>query len=265
MSAGPAAAPDAPAPRPPTPPAGGFRLPISFWLWVIAAGLLTAMSILAAAYDRFPGDEPAADALQGVDLAALDAYFDVVNVFGDTFVYFFAAIVAIGVFVILRLGGEAIVVALTFIPRALNGLLKEWVERPRPSDDLVEVSTNFGGFSFPSGHTVASGVLFGALFFLVPRVLPKWWLRLPAQAVCLLIVVGAGPARVHLGAHWPSDVIGGYLVAFLFLLPVLIAYKVVSPRLGRAFGFEPATTTIVQSADTNTEASRSDASDRSAP
>lgn len=245
------------------PPAGGFRLPISFWLWIVAAGLLTAMAILASYYDRFPGDEPAADALQEVDLAALDAYLETVNVFGDTFIFFFAAIVAISVFVVLRLGGEAIVIALTFIPRALNGLLKEWVERPRPSDDLVDVSTSFGGFSFPSSHTVASGVLFGALFFLLPKVLPRWWLHLPAQATCVLIVVGAGPARVHLGAHWPSDVIGGYLVAFLFLVPVLFAYRAVSPRLGRAFGFESATTNLGRSADTNTEASGTSASDRS--
>lgn len=227
MSAGPAAASNLPAA--PAPSGGSFNLPAFVWVWIAAAAVMVAMSLLASVYDRFPGDETGADALQDVDLAALDVYFDVVNVFGDTLVYFAITIAVAGGLVVLRAGGEAVLVALMLIPRAFNGFLKEWVERPRPSDDLIDVMVTPGGFSFPSGHTVSSAVLLGAIFLIAPRVVPQRWLRYGIQLVCLLIVAGAGPARVHLGAHWPSDVLGGYLLAFLALAPAYYAYRLLRP------------------------------------
>ena len=119
---------------------------------------------------------------------------------------------------------------LTFAPRGANSLLKDWVERPRPSDELVDVSTDASGFSFPSGHTVGTAALFGVLFFLLPALVPWRPLRWALQVGCLLVVLAAGPARVYVGAHWPSDVLGGYLLALLFLVPVLVVYRTLNRR-----------------------------------
>ena len=251
MNAGPAAASNAPAA--PAPPGGSLRLPPLVWLWLAAAFLMAAMAFLASAYDRFPGDEAATDALQGVDLAALDAYFEVVNLFGDTFVYFALTIAIAGGLVVLRAGGEAVFVALMLVPRALNGFLKEVVERSRPSDELVDVTAGASGFSFPSGHTVGSAVFFGAIFLIAPRVVPQRWLCYPIQLACLLIVIGAGPARVHFGVHWPSDVLAGYLVAFLALAPAYYVYRLFRPASATVESSANPTTTAPASTDTNKE------------
>jgi membrane-associated phospholipid phosphatase len=51
---------------------------------------------------------------------------------------------------------------------------------------------------------------------------PAPWRRQKAGAHgCLLVIMLMGPARVYVGAHWPSDVLGGYLWGSLLLLLVL--------------------------------------------
>ena len=69
---------------------------------------------------------------------------------------------------------------------------------------------------------------YGLLFFLIPIVVPWRPLRWVLQAGCLLVVLAGGPARVYVGVHWSSDVLGGYLVALLFLLPALAVYQFTS-------------------------------------
>jgi undecaprenyl-diphosphatase len=79
--------------------------------------------------------------------------------------------------------------------------------------------------SFPSGHTVHYVVFFGFLCFLVftllrPRALR--WAMLGLLAGMMLLV---GPARIHLGAHWASDVLGGYLFGAAMLLGIISLYR----------------------------------------
>lgn len=223
--------------RPGDHPQAGARLGLSgrsylvwgIWLWVAVALLFLFLASLAVFYDRFPSDERIAHAIQGIDVPAFGGFLAFVNLLGNAWLYVALTLGLTIAFALARAGGEAVLVLLTFVPRGLNSLLKDWIERPRPSPDLVESTGDTSGFSFPSGHTVGTTALFGVLFFLIPVVVPWRPVRWALQAGCLLAVLAAGPARVYVGAHWPSDVLAGYLLALLFLVPLLAAYRTLRP------------------------------------
>lgn len=218
--------------RPRTPAAS--RLVWGVALWAAGAIAFALLATFAALYDRFPADERLAHVLQDADVPVLGGFFDLVNTLGDAAFYVpFLLLVALA-FAVRRAWLEAPLVLLAVLPRAANSTLKEWVERPRPSADLVKISDDAANFSFPSGHVVATTALFGLLFFLLPALVPWRPACRLLQACCLLAVAAAGPARVYVGVHWPSDVLGGYLLALLFLAPVFVVYRALRPAKARS-------------------------------
>ncbi len=193
-------------------------------LWTAVAVLFLFLAILASFYDRFPSDERIAHAIQGIDVPVFGGFMSFINAVGDAWINVPLTLAAAAILVWRRAWFEAVLVLVTFLPRGFNSLIKEMVARPRPSPELVEVSDGTSGYSFPSGHTVATAVLFAALFFLIPSVVPSRPVRWVLQAGCLLAIAAAGPARVYAGVHWPSDALGGYLLALLFLIPLVALY-----------------------------------------
>ena len=200
------------------------------WLWSALFFLFLILATLATFFDRFPGDERMTDALQGVNVPAFGGFLGFVNLLGDTWFYIPITLGLSGWFFLSRGSGEGALMLLTFVPRGLNSLVKGWVERPRPSTELIDVTQDAAGSSFPSGHAVGTAAVFLALFFLIPVVVSSRPLRWTLQAGCLLVALAAGPARVYVGVHWPSDVLGGYLLALLCLAPLLTVYFLVRGR-----------------------------------
>lgn len=85
-------------------------------------------------------------------------------------------------------------------------MLKSTVRRPRPfmtHRDIVKLS-NGGGLSFPSGHT-SSAFSIATTAFMENK---QWYIRVPVS----VWAVAVGYSRIHLGVHYPSDVVAGALV-----------------------------------------------------
>jgi undecaprenyl-diphosphatase len=95
--------------------------------------------------------------------------------------------------------------------------MKQMVDRPRPPASLVHVMAPERGFSFPSGHATFFAAWLTILYLvLAPRMNRS--LRLAGAVVAGLLILAAGLARVDFGVHWPTDVIGGYLLASAWVL-----------------------------------------------
>jgi undecaprenyl-diphosphatase len=78
-------------------------------------------------------------------------------------------------------------------------------------------------FSFPSGHALGSVVLYGFITYLLSNFYPKF-----SQLIYflgLIIVLLIGLSRLYLGVHWPTDIMAGYGVGFLWLMLCITLLK----------------------------------------
>jgi undecaprenyl-diphosphatase len=110
--------------------------------------------------------------------------------------------------------------------QAVKIAVKHLIDRPRPDRELVKVLTEAKEMqSFPSGHTVHYLVFFGFLWFLAFTLVQRQAMRWLALVCLGGLVVLVGPARVYLGAHWTSDVLGGYLLGGALLVGNIGFYR----------------------------------------
>jgi membrane-associated phospholipid phosphatase len=111
--------------------------------------------------------------------------------------------------------------------------LKTLARRPRPAQaDAIEVVAGpLRGSSFPSGHVLTYIGVYGFLAHLVEaHVKPAWPRRVGVGALVALVGL-VGPSRIQQGHHWPSDVLGSYLVGLPLLALYIEAYRQTKARL----------------------------------
>jgi len=107
----------------------------------------------------------------------------------------------------------------------LTNAIKFIVGRPRPSPDMVHVYYYPGAGSFPSGHVTSYMALYGFLFYLAYTMMRSSPLRSALLTLLGALIGLVGLSRVYLGAHWASDVFGGYCLGFIWLTLTIYFYR----------------------------------------
>ena len=107
----------------------------------------------------------------------------------------------------------------------INLLVKDLVQRPRPTSGAVNVIATLNSYSFPSGHVMFYLGFFGFVGFLIFSLLKP-----SLKRTLLLVLVGGlialiGISRIDLGQHWASDVLGAYLLGTLTLVVIIQIYR----------------------------------------
>jgi undecaprenyl-diphosphatase len=133
-------------------------------------------------------------------------------------------LIAVGLLVAKRHRHAAVVVSIMAIgEEALARVLKIWVNRPRPQPPLFPLPDPC---SFPSGHSMAAFCIYGVLAaILAPRLhLPT--AKIVAWTLAALLTTLVGLSRVYLGYHYPTDVLGGYAAAMIWIVAVRLGYNI---------------------------------------
>jgi len=195
--------------------------------------ILAAVLCICAHWEpRFPGDLRLTLLVQSIDSEALDTVMRWVSLLGGG--WRAPVLIIAGAVVTWRYLSKwkAGLVLMTWLSSPIDSGLKLVVNRPRPTPDLVRVFQDEPGNSFPSGHAFLAIVFWGLLAYLALVRLQKRGLRVLVLSVSVVIILCVGASRVYLGAHWPSDVIGGYVVGALFLTGLIWLDRKWKPRAG---------------------------------
>ena len=184
---------------------------VAFWLLLAIAGIGGFVALTALVWSRttIPFDQPLLDLARGWNawsplwnLLSLAAYLPLLAVTIAFVLWLWwrhqrrEAVLAVVILVIVTACSEGV---------------KELVARPRPPASTTVVPGVV--YSFPSGHVLEVTAIFGFIAVLMWRGRLPAWLKLIVTAVLTSLVALVAIARVSLDAHYPSDVLAGFVAA----------------------------------------------------
>ena len=189
-------------------------------------GAFTTLTLLVKTTPSFPIDVQITRALQSLRSPFFSGLMDAISWPGfSPQCYIISALILIAVY-LFGFHWEAVATLFaTLLPPIINVIIKETIQRPRPTIDLVEVFHILDSYSFPSGHVMFYVGFFGFMWFLVYTLLKRSWLRTALLVLLGTFIALVGASRIYLGQHWASDVLGAYLLGSLTLVVNIWFYR----------------------------------------
>jgi len=144
---------------------------------------------------------------QQISTPLLDSFFRAITSLGDELFYlllFSFLLWCVDFYLGIRVG------IIFLLSVYVNTGVKEIFQQPRPFDILPEIKKAYAsGYGFPSGHAQSSLVVWGSIAYWKKQT----WIR--CLSVLLILLIGF--SRIYLGVHFPTDILGGWLIGGLIL------------------------------------------------
>ena len=190
--------------------------------WGPELGLCLAavvLSVLALQGEPYSLDEPLGEFVMSWQFPLLDPLMHGISAIGWFRIAAPTTVVAVVLVALLGLRWQALTLGLAALTGHLfNQALKALIERPRPPMGAEEMAAlGVDTFAFPSGHAQSFTIFYGFLAYLIWQHAKHPALRRAGAAAMLLMIALVGISRVYLGVHWPSDVVGAYIIGVLWL------------------------------------------------
>lgn len=137
----------------------------------------------------------------------------VITNFGGAYIVIFITFVLV---LFLKERREKALVVINLISvTAINQLLKQIVQRPRPTEyRIVDAS----GYSFPSGHSMVSMAFYGYIIYLIYKNVKQPVLKWTSIILLGVLIFMIGISRIYLGVHYTSDVLAGFMLSLSYLI-----------------------------------------------
>lgn len=151
---------------------------------------------------------------------ALDSFFVTITMLGDLLPMTALCLVMCAILAIARKWDSLAFFATNVILAVVCvQALKFIFAVPRPgAETLVPIP---GSFSFPSAHSFCSLIVFGMIGLLIFRALNRkgvsYNVAIVPGIILVIFAILIGISRIYVGVHWPSDVLGGWLLAGMWL------------------------------------------------
>lgn len=105
-----------------------------------------------------------------------------------------------------------------------NVALKQVINRARPdAEHLVSVAS----LSYPSGHAMSAISFYGFLIYIIYNLKLNRWFKTGLIAIFSLLILAIGISRIYLGVHYPSDVAGGFIAGFIWVVFCVILFHII--------------------------------------
>lgn len=183
--------------------------------------LIAGFAVLSFLVITFPPsaiDLYISEELQERDSALLREFMIWVSWFGNIPVSPALVCLTAGAFLFRHYKREAFFVLLSLLSGVISTGLKALIDRPRPTAEFVTIIEKANYQSFPSGHTLFYTVFFGFLIIIMGNLKSlNRYFRLIIAFFCLSMILLVPVSRVYLGAHWFTDVLGGFMLGIICL------------------------------------------------
>lgn len=157
---------------------------------------------------------------------ALTEYFIFMTNLGDTWGYLIVFVLCNLMFYLVFRSWKYVAELSLVMILALSSdlILKKIINRARPDvKHLVAVNTS----SYPSGHAMLAMAFYGLLIYLVFQFQISKILKYFLILLLVLAILSIGVSRVYLGVHYPSDVAGGYIAGFIWVVFCIMIFNLI--------------------------------------
>lgn len=139
-------------------------------------------------------------------------FFKLITVIGNTVSQIAIAIMSVTFCYLKKWYPQARFIAVNAIISGIFILsLKLIFQRVRPTLPHLVFA---GGYSFPSGHSMGTFMIFGSIIILLQYYMPNSIWKLLCQGILGLLIFLIGLSRIYLGVHFPTDVLAGFILAY---------------------------------------------------
>jgi membrane-associated phospholipid phosphatase len=208
--------------------ASSLRSPQSLPLFTLVA-TVGALFVYGSLVGQAAWEVELTRGIQAASPAPLRWLARAMTVIGNEPIYALMAVAGVAALLWARHAPLAVLVALAAMLRMISTPLMDLVGRERPSAGLADVANQLSTPAFPSGHVLGATLLFGVLVYAVEIAVPRTTIKRWLQATLVSMIVLMGYARVELGEHWPTDVLGGWAIGALLLVFLFWAHRAFAP------------------------------------
>lgn len=158
-----------------------------------------------------------------------EALYRIGDMLGTTSIAIVIVAVGLVLAVLAKHWRVAMFLVMAVVFRLIGTQIKPIFDSPRPGEEHLRLLEVFDGFGYPSGHSTTVATVATTAVLLGWHYLPRSPWRWSIATVVALMMVLVGWSRIWAGAHWPSDVLGGWAVGTAFTLLAWMVTARVSP------------------------------------